>query len=797
MNELADESPEPIQVGVRLLVEGALRTGDLSIDRWESVGPVEAIRAHQKIQRRRPPEYTSELPVSLRADRDDRRLAVVGRIDGVFDYRDWAVVEEIKTTRRDLDALVHREDSLHWAQAKVYSHILLVSRGLSRVETQLTYCHLDSGEVRELRRAFSNEELAELFSGLVSRYLNECEEQARWIELRNRSSAALEFPYGVYRPGQRALAVRVYRAIRDGRQLLAQAPTGIGKTVAALFPAVKALGERKTDRLFFLTARTTGQSVPDKALVDMRRLGLRIRSVQLTAKEKICFNPERACHGDDCLYARGYYDRVTGAIDALLGGERMNRERIEEVASQHRVCPFELSIELARRADCIIGDYNYAFDPHALLRGIVAEGKSTSLSFIVDEAHNLVDRARDMFSAVLESGRLLSLGRRMRGRDRRLSLSLGKVNAWMRRTRRQALEAGGFLSAEEPPGELLPPLRRLATAAESVLGRLAPDERDLRASTLELLFDVMHFLRVAEAFDECYVACYQAEGETLGVKLFCLDPAARLRERLSQGRPAVFLSATLAPSDYFREVFGCSEDADRMTVPSPFPPGNLRVVVMDGVSTRYRDRPASARQVGESILAFVRQRLGNYLVFFPSYEYLSMVLDPLLATGPEFQFLVQTPGMGETERSSFLGEFREAPRRTMVGLAVMGGIFGEAIDLVGDRLTGAAIVGVGLPGISPERDLIRRYYTRRRGNGFDYAYGFPGINRVLQAAGRVIRSETDRGAVLLVDRRFTQSPYRRLLPREWRPVHVQTVDELELALAEFWGVAAVVSGARE
>jgi DNA excision repair protein ERCC-2 len=790
---LAAESPQSIQVGVRFLVESALRTGDLSIEGWEAISPAEAIRAHQRIQRRRPAEYTAEVLVSLGVDRGDCRLEVAGRIDGVFDYGDWAVVDEIKTTRRDLESLAQSESSIHWAQAKVYSYILLVNRGLRRVETQLTYCHLDSGEIRESRRAFSDEELAGFFLSLAHRHLEEREEQARWIDLRNRSSAALAFPYSGYRPGQRTLAVGIYRAVRDGRQLLAQAPTGIGKTMAALFPAVKALGEGRTDRLFFLSARTTGQAVAEKALVDMRRLGLRIRSVQLTAKEKTCFNPERACRGEDCLYARGYYDRVGGAIGELLGEERMNRERIEEVSARHRVCPFELSLDLARRADCVIGDYNYAFDPQALLRGIVAEGKAR-LSFIVDEAHNLVDRSRDMFSAVLEKERILSLGRRVRRRDPRLAAALAKVNAWMLRTHRKARATGDFLSAEEKPADLLPLLTRLVSAAEASLGRLSPDERELRESTLEAFFDAVHFLRVAEAFDERYVVCYQARGPNLVVKLFCLDPAARLREQISRGRATVFMSATLAPSDYFREVFGCSEDAERLTLPSPFPRGNLRVVVMDGVSTLYRDRPASVERVKESLLAFARQRVGNFLVFFPSYEYLATVLAPLLAEGPEFRVLVQKPGMGEGERAAFLAAFEEAPRSTLVGFAVMGGIFGEAIDLVGDRLTGAAIVGVGLPGLSPERDLIRRYYSRRRGNGFEYAYGFPGINRVLQAAGRVIRSERDRGTVLLIDQRFALPPYRDLLPREWRPFRVETVGELEATLAEFWEKSAASSG---
>ncbi len=459
--------------------------------------------------------------------------------------------------------------------------------------------------------------------------------------------------------------------------------------------------------------------------------------------------------------------------------------KVESVARRHTVCPFELSLNALSLADLVVCDYNYAFDPRAFLRRVFEEDASRP-AILVDEAHNLVDRAREMFSAVLTRQALLDARKKLAGLHPPLTAALGRITGWMARSRDACAEAGGRHATADVPTDLLPLLRSYLRVSEGVLARIPASERQRRETLLDLHFEVHRFLKVAEYYDGGFVCLTEVDGRDFRIKLLCLDPANQLRQRLSGCDSAVFLSATLTPGSYFREVFGCREDAELLHCPSPFPPENLLVLVADRISTVYRRRLQTRQEVVELLLSMVRAHTGNYLVFFPSFEYLSLIAELLLPEAFDFQVQIQEPAMEVAERAAFLAGFQAAPRTTTVGLAVMGGIFGESVDMVGDRLTGAAIVGVGLPGISPERDLVEDYYRRKRGRGYDYAYTYPGINRVLQAAGRVIRSERDRGVVLLIDERYAQHRYRRLLPQEWRPETVRGPADLQARLAAFW-----------
>lgn len=784
-----------LKVAVRALVEHCLRTGDLVIEQWDPVGTLEAIRAHRHVQQSRPPHYRPEVPIEATVELGGWTVAVEGRIDGVYQEPEGIRIEEIKTTRRSLDELRVAQPPVHWGQAMVYSHLYHRLHAVPVLETRLVYCHLDSLETVELNRSFSAAELESFFEELVSTLVRQREELIRWRAVRNASISNLGFPYEAYRPGQRELAISVYRSLRDHSQLLIQAPTGIGKTMAAVFPSVKALGEGKIEKVLFLTARGTGQEAAARAVADLQDKGLHLRWLQLTAKEKTCFNPDRSCTGEDCSYARGYYDRVGAALQELGEAEVMDRSRVESVARRHTVCPFELSLNALSMADLVVCDYNYAFDPRAFLRRVFEE-ESSRPAILVDEAHNLVDRAREMFSAVLTRQSLIEARQKLAGLHRPLTAALGRVTAWMARSRDSCVEAGGRHVAAEAPLDLIPLLRNYLRISEAVLARVPTSERERRETLLDLHFEIHRFLRVAEFYDQGFVCTSEVEGRDFRIKLLCLDPSAQLRQRLSGCDAAVFLSATLTPGPYFREVFGCREDAGMIYCPSPFPPENLLVLVADRISTVYRQRRRTRQEVAEMLLSMIRARTGNYLVFFPSFEYLSLVAELLLPEALDFQVQIQEPAMEVAERTAFLEGFQAGAQTTTVGLAVMGGIFGESIDLVGDRLTGAAIVGVGLPGISPERDLVEDYYRRKHGRGYDYAYTYPGINRVLQAAGRVIRTERDRGVVLLIDERYAQQRYRRLLPLEWRPEPVRTPSDLQRRLTAFWSshAEAVTSG---
>ncbi len=776
-----------VHVAVRELVAFVLRGGDLHREFSGPSRAVEAIRAHQRIQQARPSGYCAEVPVDIEVCRGDLRLSVGGRIDGVYKRRGTVVVEEIKTTTQDLDDLPEAGDPLHWGQLKSYGFLYGSRQGLSELRLQLTYCHLDSGRTRQFEKTCSMQTLDDFFQQLVTCYLAWADAVAGWRRRRDESISRLEFPYEGYRRGQREMAVAVYRAIRDRGQLMIQAATGIGKTMGVLFPAVKALGEGLCDRIFFLTARTTGRRAAEKAFDDLRSCGLRLKSLTLTAREKACFHPGGECTAEACEFARGYYDRLRPALEAAFDREAFTRRVLARLCREHSVCPFFFSLALSPWCDAVICDYNYAFDPRVYLRHFFLEDDGDNL-LLVDEAHNLAERARDMFSATLSKEAFLTVRRAVRQARPRLYRALGRINTLLVADRRRCQAAGGALSESEAPSALVSQLAGFSRQAEKELA--ATPAAAWREPLLALYFDVTGFLRVAEQFDASYSTCLHTDGRELTVRLFCMDPSHRLSQALARGSAAVFFSATLTPRRYFGRIFGCGEDTPMLDLPSPFPREHLGVFIADRISTLYRQRGETAAAVAAMIAAMVSARRGNYLVFFPSYAYLELVRE---ACGPMLgaaRVVVQRPGMGEDDREDFVAGFRRGRAETLVGFAVLGGVFGEGIDLAGDRLSGVAVVGVGLPGITRERECIRACFEQSERRGFEFAYLYPGMNRVLQAAGRVIRTASDRGVVLLIDRRYAAPRYRSLLPAAWRPRRVGGGRALAAALDGFWRTAA-------
>ncbi len=795
-------------VQVREVIEFVLRRGDLGAER-QFVGSDRAlagIRGHQKIQRSRPAGYQTEIPVEYQLEADEFVLRVRGRIDGVLARGDEVLVEEIKTVHGTWDGL---DDPLHWAQAKFYGFIYAKDHGLARVVVQLAYLELETGKLSEFRQVFTFAELSEFFATTVAIYADWIREHQRWSLARNESIRALAFPFPAYRPGQRELAVAAYRALANGGRLFVAAPTGIGKTISVLFPALKALGEGKLERIFYLTARTVGRTIAEKALTDLRVGGLKLRSLILTAKEKICLRAGQPCDALNCPFALGYYDRVKPATREALGQQVINRAALEEIARKHQVCPFELSLDASVWADVVICDYNYVFDPEVYLRRHFAE-RSGDYGFLVDEAHNLVDRGREMFSADLDGRELLELKRAIKHAVPRCARALTKLHAAMRRLANPLVHADEPVATSDPDVELnLFPTQPAVTAekmhdvatardlpkhflhlvetvveeAEAWLVRNNPAA--FRDDLLALYFRLHSFGRIAGIYNERYVTIIESE-PSLKVRLFCLDPSQLLREALNRSKAAIFFSATLSPLEYYRSLLGGAPDDPVMQLNCPFPSEHLAVLIHDRIQTHLKARTQSLVDVVEAIGNLVRGRRGNYLAYLPSYQYLDAVREQFEARHPSVQILVQRPGMAETERDAFLQAFSVEHDKTLVGFAVLGGIFGEGIDLVGERLIGAVVVGVGLPQLCVERDLIRDYFQQQNSMGFEYAYTFPGMNRVLQAVGRVIRSESDRGVVLLIDARFNELRYRRLFPAWWKFVRVRHSLGLEKAIGEFW-----------
>ncbi len=785
MTVLPDPPPSKptFSIAVRSLVEFVLRSGDLRHDFLGSVSAAEGIRAHQQIQRRRPAGYQAEVAVSHRVDHDDFELCITGRIDGVLVEQSRAVVEEIKTTRRPLAELEEDLHPLHWGQAKCYAYLWALEHQRREVIVRLTYMQMESGQVQEIERAFELDALEAFFDDLVHRYISWMTALAGWERVRDKSIAGLDFPFEAYRQGQRDMAVAVYRTIQSGGSLLLQAATGIGKTMGALYPAIKALGEHRVEKVIFLTARTTGRLAAESALGTLTRRGLRLRSIVITAKEKICCCPESACVPEECACAKGHFDRINDALADGLQVKALTRQAIEEIAAAHQVCPFELTLELINWCDCVICDYNYAFAPGVLLQQLFGE-KGGAHVVLVDEAHNLVDRSREMFSARLDKSSLLKLRRRIKEALPGIYRSLGRLNSWMAGERRRCRENGGHIVSRELPETLIGRLRDFLLRAEKWLARNKPAA--FREPLLDLFFEVLRFIRITEGFDASYAMIETVSGDELTLNLFCIDPSGQLHQAWKRCRAAVLFSATLTPAGYFQAVLGCADNAKALNLPSPFPPDNLAVFMANRISTLYRERGHSRDDVVSAIVGLVGQRKGHYLVFFPSYEYLQMVYERFVLAHPSTKTVIQSIEMSEDQREAYLERFSQETDETLVGFAVLGGIFGEGIDLKGEQLTGVAIVGVGLPGMCIERDLIRDHYERKSRLGFEFAYQFPGINRVLQAAGRVIRSESDQGVILLIDRRYHQHRYRQMLPDHWNPCPIDHQTNLEERIRSFW-----------
>ena len=727
-----------ITIQVRELVEFVHRTGDLGGDGL-FMGPKRALAGtlgHQWLQKSRPPGYQKEIRLSHDSAGEGLILRVQGRLDGLWVEVGGVRLEEIKTVGHGWEGA---PDPLHWAQAKCYAYIYAQANSLDRISVQLTYLHLETRKTTEFCEAYDYAALAGFFMETVAVYQRWLAEQLAWRKLRDQSIQAMRFPFAEYRPGQRKLAVAVYRALSRGEQMFLEAPTGIGKTISVIFPAVKALGEGKLERIYYLTATTPGRVVAEKAAADLRAAGLRLRTLTLTARAKLCVRDGRPCDLRTCPLALGYYDRRPRALRAALAREELTRPVIEAVGQEFQVCPFELSLDLSEWVDAVICDYNYVFDPKVYLRRHFGE-IGGNYAFLVDEAHNLVDRAREMFSAELAPGEIrevAALIRKSVGKSARALSRLSKALSQMMvfemaideggggkvepdlfllekpagdealRRRKMPVDPREFRALRDYPAELTPLLEAALEAMAEWLARNEP--ADFREAMLELFFRLNAFVRTAELYDERYVTLLQP-GKSARIKLFCLDPSQLLKQALERGRSAVFFSATLAPMDYYRRLLGSGAADVVLQLGSPFPPENLAVLVESRIRIQFKDRAGSLAALVRALGDFIAARAGNYLVYLPSYQYLTAVAGEFKARHPGLDLLAQRPGMGEAERERFLSAFAVEQGRTLVGFAVLGGIFGEGIDLAGERLIGAVVVGVGLPQLDAERELIATYF---------------------------------------------------------------------------------------
>ena len=777
-----------VRISVRNLVEFILRNGDLvsgsSISDKEAM--LKGSRLHRKIQKQMGSHYQPEVSLKKDTEYDDLILRVEGRADGIFLQDEQFCIDEIKGVYKKLE-LMEEPVLVHRAQALCYAWIYLDAHDLEKIDIQMTYAHLDTEVIKRFRETLTRAELKQWYEELTDSYHKWLAYQIEWRKKRNESMENLEFPFE-YRKGQREMVSGIYHAISKKEQIFIQAPTGVGKTMSAVFPAVRAIGQGMAETVFYLTARTITRTVAQDAFEKLRDRGLLFKVVTITAKEKLCFCDKPECDPEKCPYAKGHYDRINDAVYELWTTEQsFDRETLLRHAQKWQVCPFEMSLDLAIWMDGVICDYNYVFDPNVCLKRFFGENVSGNYLFLIDEAHNLVDRGREMYSASISLDDVIETRKFVKPYSQKLWKKLGKVKKQLEKLR----ENCGEWKVEENAGVL--PISLLSVQGELDQLLEEPPAQEVVDGILDFYFAVRNFLNISELVDDNYVV-YTAfdENGRFYMKLFCVNPAENLQKCLDKGNSTVFFSATLLPLQYYRKMLSTRSENFGMYVESPFEQKKRCLMICRDVSSKYTRRGYEEyRKIAEYIARMSWQKKGNYMVFFPSYR---LMEDVYQVYQDEFSVswvrcISQNASMTELEREEFLEEFTEETEETLVGFCVMGGIFSEGIDLIGDRLIGAAVVGTGLPQVNCEREILKGYYDEKGEQGFDYAYRYPGMNKVLQAAGRVIRTKEDTGAILLMDERFLNRDYRNLFPREWNDACTCTLGNVEKHLQAFWDVS--------
>lgn len=794
-----------IKISVRNLVEFIMQSGDLD-NTHSGKNEVEAMQAgsriHRKLQKMMGANYTPEVPLSITVpvnyDNISFDLTVDGRADGVLvnnlvkddDFsvlifeedkidKPEIIIDEIKGVFRDLDHLTEPM-GVHRAQVMCYAYIYAIKYSYDKIGIRLTYCNLETEILKYFEESFTTPQLDIWFSDLINEYAKWAVWQMKWNTKRDEEIKKLDFPF-LYREGQKDLVTGAYKTILRKKKLFIEAPTGVGKTISTVFPTVKAMGEGIVNKIFYLTAKTITRTVAEETFHLLMEYGLNMKVATITAKEKICILDKPNCNPISCPRAKGHFDRVNDAVYELLICENeISRDLILSYSEKHNVCPFEMCLDVTRWSDAIICDYNYVFDPNVFLRRFFMNDKQEDYVFLIDEAHNLVDRAREMYSALLYKDDFLIVKRIIKDKNIGMTRLLDKCNKEFLRLRR---ECDDFEVVQDIDC-LYMQLMGLMTQYESFLQEYTGDEG--REELIKLYMDIRHFINIYENLDDDYTIYTDYDGgDSFRIKLQCMDPSRNLLKAYEKGRSAILFSATLLPIRYYMEQLGGKKEDYAVYAPSSFSKDKRLIMIGSDVSTKYSRR--NKREYGrilEYIKDFTGTKTGNYLVFFPSYQMMQSIAD---IAGDEIDGLViQSSNMTEEERELFLEEFVEHPKVSRIGFCVMGGIFSEGIDLKNNRLIGAVIVGTGLPMVCNERELFRGYFDGKNGNGFDYAYLYQGMNKVLQSAGRVIRTNEDRGAILLLDERFQNQQYYQLFPKEWFPYEVVSLRNMSKMLMDFW-----------
>lgn len=770
-----------LQLSVHELIDFLLRTGDIDNRIYNSSTMQEGTLIHALYQSRQGGNYISEYFLKEEFKVEDFNITLEGRADGIIDLGNTAIIDEIKSTVMPLEEYFAEQKEWHLGQAKCYALMYAHENNFTSVSIKLTYIHQVDKSTLVKTFDYLTSELEKDVSDLLKQYIEFFKIIYNKKIDRNESAKELTFPFGNFRQGQKDLAKYTYGIAQNGGILFVEAPTGIGKTISTLFPSVKAFASGDNDKIFYLTAKTSGREMAFNTSKLLLEKGLKASVIEIIAKDKVCFCPGKACNPDECPFAKGYYTKIRQIIkDSIINRNLFSTEEIIEIAKHHAVCPFELSLDLSLYNDIIVCDYNYFFDPIVYLKRFF-DADATNVLVLVDEAHNLVSRARGMYSASVDSFMFKKVKRSLRSFEHKKY-----KNAQTRMSK--------FFSQfdDYPVGDTKIKMfnKSELRAIENYLVACSDVNKNHHSVVTdeftEFYLELNKFKKLIEFYDDTFALYVTKKDEKdCTINLFCIDPSEHIKRTVDQVKGKIFFSATLSPSEYYIDVIGRYNFNPLLMLPSPFKKENLKLLVAPKISVRYKHREETLPQVAEYIKEFVSHKVGNYFIYFPSYEYLNKIL-PYLSSD-DFELLVQEKDMSEDEKTAFLSCFVENPKKTMLGIAVLGGAFAEGIDLEGERISGVVVVGVGIPQICFERNLIKDYYAKTKQKGYEYAYISPGINKVMQALGRVIRSENDRGVALLIDDRYLTESYHDLFKDRYSHYEVVTsIDDIKEQVENFW-----------
>lgn len=789
---------QKFQISVRELVEFVYRSGHLDMRFQSKSKMADGIKMHQKIQKSQGTDYQAEVTLQKNILIEDTEgfveLLINGRADGILETNEGYIIDEIKGTSQFLENIEIETYPVHWAQAKIYGAIYSEQNDLEEMQIQLTYAHFESNEIKRLRQNFTKVELNRFLMDTIGLYKKWLFFKRDWKIKRNESLINLEFPFANYRVGQRPLAVSIYNTIKEGGILYAEAPTGTGKTMSTLFPSIKSMSQGLVDRIFYLSAKTITKVVAEDAvelLYHSSEKHMQFKALTLTAKDKICLNDKVTCYPEKCPYADSYYDKSLDALWDIINTERtFSKDIILKYAQKHKICSYEFSLDCALFSDLIICDYNYAFDPRVYLRRFF-EFPTEDYVFLVDEAHNLVDRARTMYSAEIHKEKFYDVKKKLQKSDKSISKALDGINKMFLEVRKKCDDKGIYVHDDEI-SDVYEQLKKRATVFEKWLSE--NHQADFYDEVLEVYFEIIGYMRISELYDQGYTY-YMLDGDSpkTMIKLFNINPSTQLKRFIDNSKATIFFSATLSPLKYYSTLLSGEDEPAALVLPSPFEVDRRKLMFATDVSVKYKDRTDAIPKIVEYIHHMAKSKCGNYLVFFPSYAYMQQIYELFEALyGHKYDIIRQRRELSDDEKADFLYEFELGAKRhtmidsqSLIGFAVLGGHFSEGIDLKGDLLIGVMVIGVGLPMISFENNLIKNYFDYELNGGFEFAYQFPGVNKVMQSAGRVIRSEEDRGVIVLIDQRYQTPYYRKTLPRDWGKCFT-TIDSFEKQLKVFW-----------